>query len=166
MSGSANRAGSIACCVSGTRPSKIYWIMRSYPLICQHPGSGWGGVFTSLVVDALDDGAADLLGAVSAPGIYAYVEAALGAWDQRPLFKAHVSRVLVLRCCTPPIDREIRMCDFQTPGIPLAHILRAIARIRRCSLQHSARDNVKLIAVPQQNIRPRTSVEIPNWRSR
>ena len=69
--------------------------------------AGGGGVFTSLVVDALDGGAADLLGAVSAPAIYAYVEAALGAWDQRPLFKAHVSRVLVLRCCAPPVERNL-----------------------------------------------------------
>lgn len=66
-----------------------------------------GGLFTSLVVDALDGGAADLLGAVTAPAVYAYIEAALGAWDQRPLFKAHVSRVIGLRCCVPPIDRLI-----------------------------------------------------------
>lgn len=69
--------------------------------------TGGGGVFTSLVVDALDGGAANVLGAVSAPAIYAYVEAALGAWDQRPLFKAHVSSVLELRRCTPPIDRNL-----------------------------------------------------------
>jgi hypothetical protein len=69
--------------------------------------TGGGGLFTSLVIDALEGGAADLLGAVSAPAVYAYVEAALGAWDQRPLFKAHVSRVLVLRCCVPPIDRAL-----------------------------------------------------------
>jgi Caspase domain len=69
--------------------------------------AGGGGVFTSLVVDALEGGAANLLGAVSAPAIYAFVEAALGAWDQRPLFKAHVSSVLELRCCTPPIDRAL-----------------------------------------------------------
>lgn len=69
--------------------------------------SGGGGVFTSLVLDALDGGAANLLGSVSAPGIYAFVEAALGAWDQRPLFKAHVSKVIELRCCTPPIDPAI-----------------------------------------------------------
>lgn len=66
-----------------------------------------GGVFTSLVVDALEGGAADLLGAVSAAAIYAYVEAALGAWDQRPLFKAHVSRLLPLRFCVPPLERAI-----------------------------------------------------------
>lgn len=66
-----------------------------------------GGLFTSLVVDALEGGAANVLGGVSAPSIYAYVEAALGAWDQRPLFKSHVSKVLELRCCKPPISREI-----------------------------------------------------------
>ena len=69
--------------------------------------TGGGGLFTSLVVDALEGGAADVLGAVSAPAIYAYVEAALSAWDQRPLFKSHVARVLPLRRCTPPIDRAI-----------------------------------------------------------
>lgn len=69
--------------------------------------AGGGGVFTSLVVDALEGGAANLLGAVSAPAIYAYVEAALGAWDQRPLFKAHVSSVVELRRCMPPIARDV-----------------------------------------------------------
>jgi hypothetical protein len=68
---------------------------------------GGGGVFTSLLVDALDGGAADVLGSVSAPAIYAYVEAALGAWEQRPLFKSHVSRLLPLRHCLPPIERAI-----------------------------------------------------------
>lgn len=66
-----------------------------------------GGLFTSLVVDALSGGAANVLGAVSVPAIYAYVEGALGAWAQRPLFKSHVSKVIDLRCCTPPIDRDV-----------------------------------------------------------
>jgi hypothetical protein len=66
-----------------------------------------GGLFTSLVVDALQGGAANLLGEVTVPAIYAYVEGALGAWDQRPLFKAHVSQVIELRCCAPPINREV-----------------------------------------------------------
>jgi len=67
--------------------------------------TGGGGLFTSLVIDALAGGAADLLGDVTAPSVYAYVEAALGAWDQRPLFKSHVARLVSLRRCTPPIDR-------------------------------------------------------------
>lgn len=65
------------------------------------------GLFTSLVGDALEGGASDLLGNVTAPAIYAFVEAALGAWDQRPLFKAHVSTVVPLRKCRPPIDAAI-----------------------------------------------------------
>lgn len=69
--------------------------------------TGGGGLFTSLVVDALGGGAADVLGAVTAPSVYAYVEAALGAWDQRPLFKSHVSQLVALRRCAPPIDRAI-----------------------------------------------------------
>jgi len=68
---------------------------------------GGGGLFTSLVIDALDGGAADLLGTVSAPSIYSFAEAALGAWDQRPLFKAHVASVTALRHCTPPVSRAI-----------------------------------------------------------
>jgi hypothetical protein len=66
-----------------------------------------GGLFTSLVADALEGGAADLVGDVTAPAIYAFVEAALGAWEQRPLFKSHLSKVVPLRTCKPPIDTSI-----------------------------------------------------------
>lgn len=66
-----------------------------------------GGIFTSLVADALEGGAANILGAVTPPSIYAFVQAALGAWDQRPLFKAHISNVVELRRCDPPIARAI-----------------------------------------------------------
>lgn len=66
-----------------------------------------GGVFTSLVADALEGGAADILGNVTAPAVYAFVEAALGAWAQRPLFKSHVSKIVPLRKCNPPIDSSI-----------------------------------------------------------
>ena len=65
------------------------------------------GLFTSLVADSLEGGAADILGEVTAPAIYAVVEAALGAWDQRPLFKSHVSKVVALRKCKPPVDTTI-----------------------------------------------------------
>ncbi|GJQ28399.1 MAG: hypothetical protein HBSAPP03_02830 [Phycisphaerae bacterium] len=69
--------------------------------------SSGAGLFSSLVGDALEGGGADLLGDVTAPSIYAFVEGALGAWDQRPLFKSHVSKVVPLRKCTPPIDTAI-----------------------------------------------------------
>lgn len=66
-----------------------------------------GGLFTSLVADALEGGAADILGDVSAPGIYSFVEAALGAWDQRPLFKSHVAQLIPLRKCHPAVDVSV-----------------------------------------------------------
>jgi uncharacterized caspase-like protein len=62
------------------------------------------GVFTELVCSALDGGAADILGNVSVASIYAYVDQAFGAWDQRPLFKSHVSRMLALRTAKPAVD--------------------------------------------------------------
>jgi uncharacterized caspase-like protein len=61
------------------------------------------GVFTKLVLSALDGGAADVLGHVSVAGVYAYVSQALGAWDQRPLFKSHVARMLTLRRAPPAV---------------------------------------------------------------
>lgn len=70
-------------------------------------GAPGGGLFTSLVLDALAGGAADILGEVKAPSVYSYVDAALGAWDQRPLFKSHVSKLAPLRLCSPPIDRDV-----------------------------------------------------------
>ncbi len=62
-----------------------------------------GGVFTKLVRSALEGGAADVLGHVSVAGVYAHVSQALGAWDQRPLFKSHVARMLTLRRAPPAV---------------------------------------------------------------
>ena len=65
-----------------------------------------GGVFTELLCGALDGGAADVLGAVTVASVYAYVEQALGSWDQRPLFKAHVATLVSLRRCAPAVPLE------------------------------------------------------------
>jgi hypothetical protein len=62
------------------------------------------GVFTALVVNALQGGAADLRGHVTPGSIYAYVDQALGAWDQRPIFKTNVTRFTSLRTISPPVS--------------------------------------------------------------
>lgn len=67
---------------------------------------GGQGLFTSLVRAALDGGAADVTGKVTVASIYAYVDQSLGAWEQRPLIKAHVSRLTSLRQCAPMVDPE------------------------------------------------------------
>lgn len=61
------------------------------------------GVFTSLVVDALKGGAADLRGNITPGSLYAYVDEALGSWDQRPIFKTNVSSFASLRTSPPKV---------------------------------------------------------------
>ena len=68
---------------------------------------GGGGLFTFLVRNALSGGAADICGNVTVAGVYAYIDQALGAWEQRPLFKSHVSRFTPLRKCNPDIELSI-----------------------------------------------------------
>jgi caspase domain-containing protein len=68
--------------------------------------TGGRGMFTELVCGALEGGAADVLGAITVAAIYAYVEEALGPWDQRPLFKAHLSKLVSLRTAQPSVRVE------------------------------------------------------------
>ena len=68
--------------------------------------TGGRGVFTELLCGALEGGAADVLGDVTAASVYSYVEQALGPWDQRPLFKAHLSKVVPLRKTGPAVPLE------------------------------------------------------------
>lgn len=65
------------------------------------------GLFTTLICGALDGGAADVIGDVTVASMYAFVDQALGAWEQRPLFKSCVARLLPLRKCQPVIDLDI-----------------------------------------------------------
>ncbi len=75
---------------------------------------GGSGVFTQLVVDALKGGAADLRGHITPGSIYAYVDQALGAWDQRPIFKTNITRFTSLREVTPqvPLETLRKLADY------------------------------------------------------
>ena len=64
------------------------------------------GVFTDLLVDALQGGAATLTGDVTPGSVYAYIDQALGACDQRPVFKTNVSQFISLRRTVPSIAPE------------------------------------------------------------
>jgi hypothetical protein len=66
---------------------------------------GGHGVFTGAVLDALEGGAADHMGWVTAPSIYAYIERRFGAFEQRPVYKSYTTGVRVIRECAPLIDR-------------------------------------------------------------
>lgn len=65
------------------------------------------GVFTSLLCDGLDGGAADVQGRVTVASMYSYVEDALGAFEQRPYFKASVNKLASLRRCPPAVPHEV-----------------------------------------------------------
>lgn len=69
--------------------------------------SGGRGLFTELVCGALEGGAADVLGNTTVAGVYAYVDQALGPWDQRPLFKASLSKLVSLRNNRPSVEVDI-----------------------------------------------------------
>jgi hypothetical protein len=77
------------------------------------------GVFTSLLVDALNGGAANLLGDITPGSIYAHIDQSLGAWEQRPIFKTNVKAFSSLRKVTPPIQlSELKQIAefFHTPS--------------------------------------------------
>lgn len=61
------------------------------------------GVFTSLFIQALAGYAADITGNVTPAGIYAFIDQALGAWSQRPIFKTNTQNFYYLRKVTPKI---------------------------------------------------------------
>jgi hypothetical protein len=65
---------------------------------------GGGGVFTTLLVDALGGAAANLIGDVTPGSIYAHIDQSLGPWAQRPVFKTNVKTFVSLRRAEPPIQ--------------------------------------------------------------
>ncbi|KAB8195638.1 CHAT domain-containing protein [Lysobacter maris] len=64
------------------------------------------GVFTTLLVDALHGGAANLTGDITPGSVYAHIDQSLGAWEQRPVFKTNVREFVSLRKIPPLIDLE------------------------------------------------------------
>lgn len=66
-----------------------------------------GGIFTNIIYDALKGSAADVRGKITLSGIYYTADVFLNAWNQRPVFKSHVSHMISLRNCTPKISLKI-----------------------------------------------------------
>jgi len=77
------------------------------------------GVFTTLFVDALNGGAANLTGDITPGSVYAHIDQSLGAWEQRPVFKTNVKQFVSLRKVSPPIPTsDLRRLTefFPSPG--------------------------------------------------
>ena len=72
------------------------------------------GLFTSLLIEALSGSAADITGHISPGGLYAYVDKALGSWNQRPVFKTNVTRFTSIRDVIPQVDISVirKICTY------------------------------------------------------
>jgi hypothetical protein len=75
---------------------------------------GGHGVFTNLLLHALNGGAADIRGHITPGSVYSYIDQALGAWDQRPVFKTNITRFTSLRKSKPaiPIEALRKITDY------------------------------------------------------
>ncbi len=62
------------------------------------------GLFTSIILEAINGGGADVMGQVTVAGLYNYADKVLGPWQQRPVFKSHVTELSVLKSGTPQIS--------------------------------------------------------------
>ncbi len=80
---------------------------------------GGAGIFTGLLVDALNGAAANLVGDVTPGSVYAHIDQSLGPWAQRPVFKTNVKAFVSLRKATAPIaliHLHALTTHFPSPG--------------------------------------------------
>ena len=78
-----------------------------------------GGVFTTLLVDALQGAASNLVGDITPGSVYAHIDQSLGPWQQRPVFKTNVKSFVSLREVPAAVDLDDlrRLTEFfPVPG--------------------------------------------------
>lgn len=72
------------------------------------------GKFTDIMLDGLVGSACDVIGRVTPASLYAHVDQTLGAWEQRPIYKANVQNFVTLREVSPKVPKEVlrRLPDY------------------------------------------------------
>lgn len=65
------------------------------------------GKFTDILIDGLGGAASDVIGHVTPASLYAHVDQTLGAWEQRPIYKANVQSFISLREVAPKVPKQI-----------------------------------------------------------
>ena len=76
------------------------------------------GLFTSLLLEALNGGAANIQGKITPASIYSFIDQALGAWEQRPLFKTNIQNFVSIRDVHPRVgldELRVLLECFSTP---------------------------------------------------
>ena len=66
------------------------------------------------MLDGLRGAASDVIGRITPAALYAHVDQTLGAWEQRPIYKANVQSFVTLREVSPKVSKEIlrRLPDY------------------------------------------------------
>ena len=113
------------------------------------------GVFTTLFVDALNGGAANLTGDITPGSVYAHIDQSLGAWEQRPVFKTNVKQFVSLRKVSSPIPTsDLRRLTefFPSPGFefPLDPTFEPEMKGRDAGMPGPIPENTRTFAVLQQ----------------
>ncbi|CAM3318232.1 caspase family protein [Polaromonas hydrogenivorans] len=65
------------------------------------------GVFTDILLDGLQGGCSDIRGNITPASLYSHVDQTLGAWEQRPIYKANVQSFVTLRQVEPKIPFDV-----------------------------------------------------------
>lgn len=65
------------------------------------------GMFTEILLDGLKGGCSDIRGNVTPAALYSHVDQTLGAWEQRPIYKANVQTFIALRKVPPKVPDAV-----------------------------------------------------------
>lgn len=86
--------------------------------------AGEHGVFTELLLDALGGSCADVRGYITPAAVYTHIDQALGAHEQRPLYKVNAERFVTLRHVEPTIPpRVLRRISEHFPHSEMVYAL-------------------------------------------
>lgn len=69
--------------------------------------SGGHGIFTNLLLEALSGCAANINGNITPGSIYSYIDQALDAWEQRPVFKTNTHSFVKVRTVVPSLELSV-----------------------------------------------------------
>ncbi len=64
------------------------------------------GIFTTTIIDALNGGAADVVGNVTVASAYAYLDEVFTVFEQRPILKANVEKLVSIRRAEAAVSYE------------------------------------------------------------
>jgi len=119
------------------------------------------GLFTGLLVDALNGAAANVVGDITPGSVYAHIDQSLGPWQQRPVFKTNVTEFVSLRKVDPVVSRDqLRLLTsyFVNPEQPFQldptyEPLRPTVRPEDASIPPPNLDHTKVFAVLQECVK-------------